>query len=132
MRVRVLLLLLLIGVVLAGGAPSASATGLKIGFLDDVLGESPASAAPWLARAVSSESDVVRISSGWGGIAPRRPADAADPEDPVYVWSSLDQAVRNAVGVGLEPYVSLTGAPPWAEGCGQTVRFLRAPRSLEA
>lgn len=119
MGVRLLLSLLTLGIVLAVGAAPASATGLKIGFLDDVLQGSPDTAAPWLERAVSSEADNVRISSGWGGIAPSRPAAPTDPADPAYSWSALDQAVRGVVGAGLQPFISLTGAPAWAEGSGR-------------
>ena len=98
--------------------PSAEARGLRLGFLDSVFTE-PGSRDPWLDRAVASGSDIVRLSSGWAGIAPARPADPADPADPAYRWESLDESVKAARARGLDVIVSLTGAPRWAEGPGR-------------
>lgn len=96
--------------------PSADATGLRMGFLDNVFTEPPAQRGPWLARAVQSGSDVVRLSSSWVGIAPTRPRSPANPADPAYAWQSLDDAVKAADARGLDVIISLTGAPEWATG----------------
>ena len=63
----------------------------------------------------------VRIDMGWQYIL--RPAalktkpkgfDPADPNDPNYDWGSVDAQVRDAVRHGLEPIVTVFGAPSWA------------------
>lgn len=95
---------------------SAGAQPLRIGFLDDVQTGPADVSAPWLQRAVDSQADNVRVSGSWIAIAPTPPAQPKNPADPAYDWSALDQAVRNVTAAGLAPFVSLTGAPSWAEG----------------
>lgn len=117
MRVPLIrILTLLSALLLLPSASAAASPGLRLGFLDDVQTGAPESASPWLARAVASSSDVVRVSSGWAGVASRRPAEPTNPADPAYSWQGLDQAVRGVAAAGLDPFVSLTGAPAWAEG----------------
>lgn len=96
-------------------AAPAQAASLRIGFLDSVLTD-PAEAPAWITRANDSGADVVRISTGWAGISPSRPAAPEDPADPAYSWAGIDAAVRSLTAAGLEPILSLTGAPAWAEG----------------
>lgn len=110
--------LALLVAVLAVAAP-ADARALRLGFLDSVFTEPPAEREPWLDRAASSGSDVVRLSTGWASIAPERPSSPADPGDRAYRWGSLDDAVKAAYARGLEPILGLTAAPPWAENSGR-------------
>jgi len=57
----------------AAAAPTASAARpLRMGFYDDILTAAPAEAAPWQSRALAI--GVARMSSGWGDLAPTRPA----------------------------------------------------------
>src|SRR3712207_2580285 len=102
MAARLLMTLLLASAVLAHAAASASAQGrgLRLGFLDEVFTEPAPQRDAWLDRAVASGSDVVRLPTGWGGIAPRQPAAPRDPSDPAYAWGSLDDAVRAASARG--------------------------------
>jgi hypothetical protein len=61
----------------------------------------------------------VRVTDSWLQIAPQQPpsdADAADPSWSGYRWTDLDAVVRDVVASGLEPLVSFTAAPAWAEG----------------
>jgi hypothetical protein len=65
-------------------------------------------------------ASAVRFYGGWSTIAPpgvQKPAgfNAADPNDPLYHWSTLDQQVKLAAARGLEPILSLEGAPVWAQ-----------------
>ena len=63
----------------------------------------------------------IRFYSIWRQVAPAtKPAgfDAANPADPAYDWSIWDQQVRQAKANGLEPILSIEGAPDWAEGPG--------------
>ncbi len=102
--------------VLVVSVPAADARGLRMGFFDAVFTAPAAEREPWLARAVKSGSDIVRLNSGWGAIAPTRPRAPTDPADPAYSWQSLDDAVKAADARGLEVIISLTGAPAWAAG----------------
>lgn len=99
--------------------PSAEARGLDLGFFDSAFTQAPVSRDPVLDRTVASGSDIVRINSGWAGIAPARPADPTDPADPAYRWETLDAGVKAARARGLDVIVGLTGAPRWAEGPGR-------------
>jgi hypothetical protein len=71
-------------------------------------------------RAAGSSS--VRLSLYWRNVAPgaealEKPAgfDSANPADPAYDWSYMDAEVRLAVANGLEPLITITSAPRWAE-----------------
>ena len=103
----------------AGGAlaheQSAVQRPLVLGFGDDAAFTS---GAVWYQRAIYSGASVVRISTGWAGIAATKPAEATNPADPAYNWTSLDQQIRGAVSYGLTPVVTMTGAPAWAVGTG--------------
>ncbi|MBE2314499.1 cellulase family glycosylhydrolase [Solirubrobacter sp. CPCC 204708] len=92
-------------------APSAHA--MQIGFYD------PAFAAPdravWLDRARDAGSTVVRMDVNWSLVAPHRPANATDPNDPAYRWATVDGAVNDATARGQRVILTIWGAPPWAE-----------------
>src|SRR5205085_8834969 len=68
--------LVALGVLVALPAPAAAAakpaSGLSIGFLDGVFSSTAAERSPWLARAVQSEADILRIDIGWA--APNTPS----------------------------------------------------------
>src|SRR3954468_9004244 len=53
----------------------------------------------------------------WDQVAPQRPADASDPQDPAYQWPpELDFAIRQANRYGIKVSLMLIGAPSWANG----------------
>jgi hypothetical protein len=60
-----------------------------------------------------------RIILYWNDIAPTRPANPTDPNDPAYDWtdshSRPDQRVLSALDAGLTPLVTVWKAPRWAE-----------------
>lgn len=56
-----------------------------------------------------------RINLGWAGTAPAAPADPANPASSAYNFSTTDQLVQTAVANGLIPYITITGAPQWAQ-----------------
>ncbi len=45
--------------------------------------------------------------------------NAANPLDPHYRWGRFDRQVKAAVAAGLQPIVSVSGAPLWAEPPGR-------------
>jgi hypothetical protein len=98
-------------------AGAHAARGLTVGFLDGVFSADAPERAPWLARAVESGADIVRIDVGW--VAAARPADARDPTDAAYAFARADAAIVDATARGLRVLASFTGAPRWAEGAGR-------------
>jgi hypothetical protein len=109
------LVALIVCAVSPGIAFAAPATTMRLGFLDGGFFD-PAVQLQRLREAADLGSRIVRVPSGWSGIAPRKPANPADPADPAYQWTSTDAAIRAASAAGLEPLLSFTGAPDWAEG----------------
>jgi hypothetical protein len=60
-----------------------------------------------------------------------RPADPANPRDPAYDWSLLDLQVRLAKTRGLEPILSIEGAPEFADGRGEGLPGTLRPSPTE-
>ena len=70
-------------------------------------------------------TQVLRVNLYWGGsrgVARRRPASPANPNDPAYEWGVYDRTVQFASRHGIKLVFSIYGTPPWA-GPG----FNRAP-----
>lgn len=67
------------------------------------------------------------IQLQWNRIAPTRPADAKNPNDPAYRWSpNIDRAVAMGQQYGIGVALLVKGSPPWANG-GRDTRW--APNS---
>ena len=58
----------------------------------------------------------MRTLVDWSKTAPTRPANAANPFDPAYRFSDVDELVRNAQQRGLEVLITIWGTPKWANG----------------
>lgn len=53
----------------------------------------------------------------WAEVAPTRPASPANPSDPAYRWpAGLDAAIADASRSGISVAITLSDAPPWANG----------------
>jgi hypothetical protein len=67
-------------------------------------------------RARISGAGIVRIPMSWRA-AERlgQPADASDPADPAYDFAPWDDLVRRVAQAGLEPLITVYGAPDRAE-----------------
>lgn len=117
----VLIALLTALLLLAGSSTALAGAGtMRTGFLDGDFGSADATLrGESLGEAAGLGSRIVRVSTSWAGLAPRRPAAPTDPRDPAYNWTSTDTAVRETVAAGLTPLLSLTQAPTWAEGAGR-------------
>jgi hypothetical protein len=69
-------------------------------------------------HARSLGSTFVRLTADWAAIAPAHPArvfNAANPGDPSYRWSELDQAVKEATAAGQIILLEFVDTPSWAE-----------------
>jgi hypothetical protein len=109
------IVLIAVALVAVGATATAHAQTMRLGFLDGNFAN-PSVQAEFLGDAKDLGSTVARVPSGWSGIAPTRPANPTDPADPAYRWTQTDAAVRATVSAGMEPLLSLTSAPAWAEG----------------
>jgi hypothetical protein len=71
-----------------------------------------------LQRIHDAGATFARINVSWALIAPvARPAGFApgDPVAPGYRWADVDAQVKEAVGHGLTPYLTVFDAPAWAQ-----------------
>jgi hypothetical protein len=101
------------------GAPSAGASRfIQKGIYDDaqILYGNPDRVFYELGL---MKTQVIRVNLWWGGptgvsVAKRRPANAADPEDPAYDWATYDRTVRFAAVFRMQPMFSIVGTPGWA------------------
>lgn len=60
---------------------------------------------------------IYQYAVGWHIVAPTRPANPTDPNDPAYQWpADLDLAVTEAQKYGMKVSLLLIYAPPWANG----------------
>lgn len=61
--------------------------------------------------------DVYQFQLHWDEVAPTRPANPRDPEDPAYKWKGVHtQIVNAAIAAGVEPAILIQRSPGWANG----------------
>jgi hypothetical protein len=103
----------------AAAAPHPLDTSIQETWVFDT----PASGDIVMARIKQAGARWTRLDVTWDAVAPdtpQKPAgfDPANPGDPQYDWSRVDNAVVRAVAHGLEPFISVSEAPKWAERPG--------------
>jgi hypothetical protein len=107
-----------------------AARGFEVGLTDPVFTDPDgATRTTWLDRARTARAGLILIAVGWETVAPdaRSPGfNAANPADPAYDWTRLDQAVLDATARGFRVAIIFTRAPRWAEGPGRP-SFTDAP-----
>lgn len=87
---------------------------LAVGFQDDPALRWDADRAVMLDQARTAGARVIRTLVTWSGVAPTRPANAADPFDPAYRLGDIDELVREAQARGIDVLVTIWGTPAWA------------------
>ncbi len=104
---------------LAGAAagPAPASGRMLVGIYDDaeVLGR-PDTSFPVLKQL---RVQIIRVTLHWGGalgVARRKPANGANPNDPAYDWSMYDRAVKEADQHDIKVMFSIVGTPAWASG----------------
>jgi hypothetical protein len=61
--------------------------------------------------------DVWQFQIRWNVVAPTRPANPRNPNDPAYQWDSRHAGwVREALANGIQPAVMIARSPSWANG----------------
>jgi hypothetical protein len=119
--VRRLLTVILALIALAVVASAASAGQTKarsgpmlLGVMDDaLLGNVPDIA---FADVAQLHPQIIRYDLSWARVAPRKPADATNPDDPAYDWAMADQVVLRADALGIPVVMTIEVTPKWAGG----------------
>jgi len=101
--------------------PPAPATlfedGLVVGVQDDRLPvDTPERVERGLDRLARLGVPVTRVDVHWREIAPARPLDGADPNDPVYRWERWDRVLDGLAARGIHAILNVYRAPDWANG----------------
>jgi cellulase (glycosyl hydrolase family 5) len=109
--------LVLLGVIVAAVfAANASASGIATGF--EIPDNNNPTHFDWLfGKAAETKVQYIRLVAYWDTLVTSKPANAKNPSDPAYNWTSLDARVNHAVSRGLTPFVTVWRAPSWAEQC---------------
>src|SRR5579884_2185910 len=72
-----------------------------------------------LAAAKAANSSIIHLLADWSQIAPTKPANPLNGDDPAYHLSDLDAIVRLAPRYNQQVFITISGTPKWANG-GQT------------
>ncbi len=92
--------------------PMASTPSPLVGMQDDrVIQADPLVRMRMMADAGAR---VARVDLRWDRVATRAPADASDPGDPAYDWTTYDQVVAAARRYRMEVLFTVWGTPSWA------------------
>jgi hypothetical protein len=99
-------------------ARAEAARGLITGlYADQYTSEEDSVRRQWFDTTVHANASVVRVNVSWNvTVGSQQPADPRNPTDPAYNFAPLDGAVREAAERGLEVFLTVYEAPPWAEG----------------
>jgi len=110
--------LALVALVAALVVPAASlaAPRMPIGFYDDITFRYAPDRAENLQRAALAGASVIHTTASWPVIAPTKPADALDGNDPAYHLADLDELVFQSALYGERVMIDISGTPPWANG----------------
>ena len=124
------LLVLACAACLALPAAAGAASQMYVGFQDDQSFRWAEDRATLLDQAAIAGTTIIRVTIDWSEAAPSRPANAANPFDPVYQLADVDEFVRNAQERGIEVIVTLWGVPSWANGGAGKNRMPRRVQDL--
>ena len=98
-------------------APAAAAPGIQFGLTDDAwLTDGPGTLEARLTQLQTLGVQIVRYTLDWNAIAKTRPANAADPNDPAYNWSTVDPVIDGLRSHGIGVLLQLLDTPSWANG----------------
>ena len=111
---RPILFVLLLAVTL--GLPAAASAGSRMwmGFQDDLYYRWLPERQAMRDRARDANATIMKSTVSWYLVAETRPANAANPFDPAYNWSDIDEFVRMANDRDIEVMLTVYGTPSWA------------------
>jgi hypothetical protein len=128
-RLLRLALLSLLALLLVPAAAVKAAPKMPIGFYDDASFRwAQEKVIPQnLAAAKQAHSSLIHALADWRQIAPTRPKNPLNGDDPAYNLSDLDALVQTAPRYNQQVFITISGCPGWANG-GQTNNH--PPRNL--
>lgn len=109
-------LLALIALLAAPAATVHAALKMPIGFFDDPSFRWSPDRAENLRQAGVAGASVIHTTASWAGLAPTRPANAANGDDPAYKLNDLDELVFQSGIHGMRVMIDINGTPKWANG----------------
>jgi hypothetical protein len=74
--------------------------------------------------------DVFQFQIHWDEVAPTRPANPRDPNDPAYHWGEADTIVQQAAEYGIGLAALIQRAPGWANGGRSPIWAPTTPKSF--
>ena len=119
---------------LVGASTAHASKFIQKGIYDDaqILYGNPDKVFPVLQQV---GTQVIRVNLWWGGpngVARRRPANASNPADPAYDWSTYDRTVRYANAYKMAPIFTVIGTPGWANASAGWNAAPSSPADLKA
>jgi Cellulase (glycosyl hydrolase family 5) len=111
-----LALLALVVFVAAPAATVQAAQKMPIGFFDDPTFRWSPSRAENLRQASAAGASVIHTTASWPVLAPKKPKNAANGDDPAYKLADLDELVYQSGLYNLRVMIDITGTPKWANG----------------
>ena len=84
------------------------------GIQDDTVAKPGQDPTERLRTMAESGASLVRIDLLWSEVAPTRPANPTDPQDPAYRWQAYDRVLDVAEAHKLEVMFAVYGTPDWA------------------
>jgi cellulase (glycosyl hydrolase family 5) len=111
-----LALLALIALLAAPAATVHAAQRMPIGFFDDPSFRWSPTRAENLQQASATGASVIHTTASWPGLAPTKPGNPADGDDPAYKLGDLDELVYQSGLYGLRVMIDINGTPKWANG----------------
>jgi hypothetical protein len=120
-RLLRLALFTVLALVALPAAAVKAAPKMPIGFYDDPSfrwapeKEIPAN----LAAAGKAHASLIHVLADWAQIAPTKPANPLNGDDPAYNLTDLDALVRTAPRYNMQVFITISACPKWANG-GQT------------
>ena len=101
---------------------------MLVGFHDDRTFLYLDTRAASLDQATGLGANVLRTYVAWNQVAPTRPENPGDPNDPTYDWRFHDSLVQTARARGVQVLMTIWATPEWAnDGAGDSA----APSDLQ-
>jgi Cellulase (glycosyl hydrolase family 5) len=111
------LVLPVIVVLLALPAATAHAVArMPVGFFDDPSFRWSTTTATNLLSAQRAHVSIVHVLANWATIAPSKPANPLNGNDPAYNITDVDTLVAKAQQYGFEVLLTIAQTPKWANG----------------
>ncbi len=114
---RTVRLVIVLSVFAGLAAPAGlAAERMWVGFHDDPSFRWVSDRKARVQGAASENATIIRLLVQWNLVARTRPSSAADPFDPAYEFSDIDEAVLAAQENDQEVLITISGTPRWANG----------------